>query len=122
MKKQIENLKKVVELGKKATQGVIGTDQGGEVTESDGTCILAKPQYNPCPNFINDALFTSMAFGSRKDLEDLIAYTENLERVLMECLDYFDGMADADCDQDGYVPNKEMQMKTEIEQTLTGKE
>ncbi|CAH1649927.1 hypothetical protein BOSEA31B_10427 [Hyphomicrobiales bacterium] len=28
--------------------------------------------------------------------------------ALAECEDYFDNRADADCDQDGFIPNKEM--------------
>jgi len=33
-----------------------------------------------------------------------------LAAALQECADYFENRADADCDQDGFIPNKEMQM------------
>jgi len=43
---------------------------------------------------------------------------ETLHSVLLECLDYFDHRADADCDQDGYIPNEEMRMQKNITDAL----
>lgn len=37
--------------------------------------------------------------------EQIIA---EMAEVLEECEDYFDNRSDADCDQDGFIPNKEM--------------
>jgi hypothetical protein len=33
-----------------------------------------------------------------------------LLEALTECEEYFDNRADADCDQDGFIPNKEMEL------------
>ncbi|MBN7804862.1 hypothetical protein JZX86_05725 [Agrobacterium rosae] len=38
--------------------------------------------------------------------------------VLVECENYFDGRADADCDQDGFIPNEEMRLLTEVREAL----
>ncbi|WKL27013.1 hypothetical protein Q1M64_21445 [Sinorhizobium meliloti] len=40
----------------------------------------------------------------------LIAAATDLLDVLSECEAYFDNRADADCDQDGYIPNEEMKL------------
>lgn len=40
----------------------------------------------------------------------LIAAAPDLLEALAECEDFFDQRADADCDQDGFVPNDEMRM------------
>lgn len=40
----------------------------------------------------------------------LIAAAPDLLEALYECEDYFDNRADADCDQDGYIPNEEMKL------------
>lgn len=37
-------------------------------------------------------------------------YASEAKDALIECEDYFDNRADADCDQDGYVPNEEMKL------------
>ncbi len=34
--------------------------------------------------------------------------------VLAECEEYFDQRADADCDQDGFIPNEEMKLLSEV--------
>jgi len=45
---------------------------------------------------------------------------KELESTLNEVREYFEERADADCDQDGYIPNKEMRMMVEIDTTLHG--
>lgn len=44
---------------------------------------------------------------------------DRLREALDECEDYFDNRADADCDQDGFIPNKEMQLLTTVRAALT---
>ena len=51
----------------------------------------------------------------RRELHDVLfqadkhrALIERLTAALTECEDYFDNRADADCDQDGFIPNEEM--------------
>lgn len=46
------------------------------------------------------------------------ALIETLTAALDECEDYFDNRADADCDQDGYVPNDEMRRLTTVRDAL----
>jgi hypothetical protein len=41
-----------------------------------------------------------------------------LVAALQECEEYFDDRADADCDQDGFIPNKEMRLLTEVREAL----
>jgi hypothetical protein len=36
--------------------------------------------------------------------------------VLNECWEYFDNRADADCDQDGFIPNAEMRLKSRCDE------
>lgn len=48
----------------------------------------------------------------------LMAAAPDLLDALRECGDYFDNRADADCDQDGYIPNKEMQLLTVVRDAL----
>lgn len=43
---------------------------------------------------------------------------EQLKNLLLEVLDYLDGRADCDCDQDGFVPNEEMRLLCRIEAEL----
>lgn len=38
--------------------------------------------------------------------------------TLQECEEYFDNRADADCDQDGFIPNNEMRLLTEVRAAL----
>ena len=37
---------------------------------------------------------------------------------LAEVEDYFDNRADADCDQDGFIPNTEMKMLQEVRDAI----
>lgn len=48
----------------------------------------------------------------------LIAAAPDLLEALQECEDYFDNRADADCDQDGYIPNKEMLLLQVVREAL----
>lgn len=41
-----------------------------------------------------------------------------LETTLGEVREYFESRADADCDQDGFIPNTEMTMMIEIDEVL----
>ena len=41
-----------------------------------------------------------------------------LVEALNEAREYFDGRADADCDQDGFIPNEEMKILAEIDAAL----
>ena len=38
--------------------------------------------------------------------------------ALQECAEYFEDRADADCDQDGFIPNKEMGMLQLVKEAL----
>jgi len=49
---------------------------------------------------------------------DLASENERLMAALLECDEYFDNRADADCDQDGYIPNDEMKMLTVVRAAL----
>ncbi len=49
---------------------------------------------------------------------DLQAENDRLLAALLECDEYFDNRADADCDQDGYIPNAEMKMLTIVRAAL----
>lgn len=59
-------------------------------------------------------------------LADLIqsqqALIEEMREALIEAEDYFDNLADADCDQDGYIPNKEMTLLVAVRKALSQKE
>ncbi len=38
--------------------------------------------------------------------------------AMQQCEEYFADRADADCDQDGYIPNKEMQLLMTVKAAL----
>lgn len=42
--------------------------------------------------------------------------------VLEQCEAYFDNRADADCDQDGLIPNKEMQLLSAVREAIAALE
>lgn len=48
----------------------------------------------------------------------LVKRVAALIAVLVDCEDYFDQRSDADCDQDGFVPNDEMKMLTAVREAL----
>lgn len=49
------------------------------------------------------------------------AKNDRMSEALHECEEYFDNRADADCDQDGYIPNDEMKMLTVVRAALERK-
>jgi hypothetical protein len=59
-----------------------------------------------------------------KDAELDAAYQRiaELTAELVECRDYYDKRADADCDWDGFFPNEEMRRLTSIDECLHGKD
>ena len=71
---------------------------------------------------------------SREKRKQICAYARRIARVptleaevlrlreaLEECEEYFDNRADADCDQDGFIPNDEMKRLTTV-RTALGKQ
>lgn len=74
------------------------------------------------------ALWTSLASGQNEwrdynrrasaELWQLLTMADAMVEALVECEDYFDGRADADCDQDGFVPNKEMRLLSTVRAAL----
>lgn len=42
----------------------------------------------------------------------------DLIELLIECEEYFDNKADADCDETGFIPNKEMHLLTMVREAL----
>lgn len=53
------------------------------------------------------------------ELARLITAAEAMREVLDECESYFERFADADCDQDGFVPNEEMTRLNSVRSALT---
>lgn len=49
------------------------------------------------------------------DYEEMLTYFEN---VLTEAEEYFDNIADAEYDQDGLAPNREMRLLVEVRNAL----
>lgn len=49
-------------------------------------------------------------------------YNNDLDAFLLDLRDYFDGRADADCDQDGYIPNEEMRILMELDHHIATRE
>jgi len=47
-----------------------------------------------------------------------MAIDADLLELLFECEEYFDNKADADCDETGFVPNKEMRLLTMVREAL----
>lgn len=58
----------------------------------------------------HEGRFIAAAANARPALKALLDRLERYEGLLDELEDYFDQRQDADCDQDGYVPNEEMRM------------
>lgn len=42
----------------------------------------------------------------------------DVSEVLLKCEEYFDNRADADCDQDGFIPNEEMKLLGEVRDAI----
>lgn len=55
---------------------------------------------------------------AQKDIAALMNEIQELKYVLADCADYFDNRADADCDQDGFIPNAEMILLMAIKEVL----
>jgi len=51
-------------------------------------------------------------------IEDLEVHIDESDAFLLALRDYLDQRADADCDQDGYIPNEEMRMLGELDALL----
>jgi hypothetical protein len=62
----------------------------------------------------------ALDIASERDEELKAAYEriKELEFLLSDLDEYFDGRADADCDQDGFIPNEEMKMLTRIRELI----
>lgn len=54
----------------------------------------------------------------RQEVGKKASQIARLRDALDECEDYFDNRADADCDQDGYIPNEEMKLLTLVRGAL----
>ena len=63
-------------------------------------------------------LAKAMGHDIYKDLEKLVDLHDEMLVVFNDCLEYFEQRQDADCVQDGYTPNEEMQMVAKIEEVL----
>lgn len=50
---------------------------------------------------------------------DLKQQVANLTAALVECEIYLETRADADCDQDGFIPNEEMRLLVEVKEVLS---
>ncbi len=62
----------------------------------------------------------SEAFHMKAELAAAYERIKMLEAELLECREYFDQRADADCDQDGFIPNEEMRRVASIDECLHG--
>ncbi|MGC4393749.1 hypothetical protein [Agrobacterium sp. M50-1] len=65
--------------------------------------------------FLELSQFTKAETAKEIELKKRIAA---LIAVLVDCEDYFDGRADADCDQEGFIPNDEMRLLTIVREAL----
>ena len=48
----------------------------------------------------------------------LKSLSADVTEALEECQEYFDNRADADCDQDGFIPNKEMVLLSKVKTAM----
>lgn len=73
-------------------------------------CVVPKGDPKAC-HLTGDYDIIARCFSDnwRNDAR-LIAAAPDLLEALFECEEYFDNKADADCDQDGFIPNKEMRL------------
>jgi hypothetical protein len=71
--------------------------------------------------------YEALSSNARLALIDLISVNEQAKHashsadlidVLHECEDYFDNRADADWDQDGYIPNEEMKLLSAVRDAI----
>lgn len=68
-----------------------------------------------------DAELQTLVDARKADLAKLVAERDNYRDALEECLDWFKDRYDADCDQDGYIPNEEMKMGMMVDELLHGR-
>lgn len=54
----------------------------------------------------------------RHMVEGLTTVAPEVLEALLQCEDYFDNRADADCDQDGFIPNEEMRLLSAVREAL----
>jgi hypothetical protein len=59
-----------------------------------------------------------LAFEKEDELKAAYERIKELEFLLCDLDEYFGDRADADCDQDGFIPNEEMKMLTRIRELL----
>ncbi len=59
--------------------------------------------------------FTKAETAKEIALKKLVA---TMMSALIECEDYFDQRADADCDQDGFIPNDEMRLLSVVRDAI----
>jgi hypothetical protein len=59
-----------------------------------------------------------LAFEKEDELKAAYERIKELEYLLADLDEYFDGRADADCDQDGFIPNEEMKLLSQIRELL----
>ncbi|QIG76671.1 hypothetical protein EVC28_047 [Rhizobium phage RHph_I1_23] len=55
----------------------------------------------------------------RHMVDGLQAVASEVIEALHECEDYFDNKADSDCDQDGFIPNKEMMLLSKVREAIS---
>lgn len=60
-----------------------------------------------------------MTPAQSEELKAAYSRITKLESTLGEVREYFEERADADCDQDGFIPNTEMTMLCEIDEVLS---
>ncbi|WP_190241463.1 hypothetical protein [Rhizobium sp. N122] len=58
----------------------------------------------------------------RHMIEGLTTAAPEVLEALLQCEDYFDNKADADCDQDGFIPNKEMVLLSKVREAISSVE
>lgn len=56
---------------------------------------------------------------SEAEVDKLLTVNAALVGALNAAREYFDNRADADCDQDGFIPNAEMRLVSEIDAALS---
>lgn len=58
--------------------------------------------------------------GIRSDIAGISGLLDEAIEALSDASEYFDKRADADCDQDGFIPNEEMRLKQKMDGALAG--
>ncbi len=88
---------------------------------------FAEPIYDPRDeptelDLVYEQLWLTQQILKARAEEIKAAYERiaELTAELLECREYFHQRADADCDQDGFIPNEEMRRVTSIDECLHG--